>query len=106
MIVYLDTSATAKILIREAESETLRVYLDDIASRASSLIVSAARLETELRLMATRSGVALLSDTDALARIALIDMASGILREAGLRLGEPAQPRRTAHCSCATSSGG
>ena len=84
MIVYLDTSAAAKTLIREDESEKLRAYLDDIASRASSLIVSATLLETELRRMATRAGVAQLSVTGALERIALIEMDSGIFREAGL----------------------
>ena len=84
MIVYLDTSGASKILIREAESEKLRAYLDDIASRASSLIVSAALLETELRRMATRTRVARRSVTDTLERIALIDMDSGIFREAGL----------------------
>ena len=84
MIVYLDTSGASKMLIREAESEKLRAYLDDIASRASSLIVSAALLETELRRMATRTRVAQRSVTDALERIALIDMDSGIFREAGL----------------------
>ena len=87
MIVYLDTSGASKILIREAESKKLRAYLDDIASRASSLIVSAALLETELRRMATRTRVAQRSVADALERIALIDMDSGIFREAGLLSG-------------------
>lgn len=56
MLIYLDTSAAAKLLVDEAESEALSTHLDHRAA-AGGDIVAGALLETELRRLAARLGV-------------------------------------------------
>ena len=71
MRIYLDTSAAAKVLVDEAESEALTAYLDD--ERSTTEIVSSALLETELRRLAGRLGLDQSAVSDLLTRIDLID---------------------------------
>lgn len=82
MRIYLDTSAAAKVLVDEAESEALTAYLDD--ERSNTEIVSSALLETELRRLAGRLGLDQSTVSDLLTRIDLIDPSRSIFHEAGV----------------------
>ena len=82
MRIYLDTSAAAKVLVDEAESEALTAYLDD--ERSNTEIVSSALLETELRRLAGRLGLDQSAVSDRLTRIDLIDPSRSIFHEAGV----------------------
>ena len=82
MRIYLDTSAAAKVLVDEVESEALTAYLDD--ERSNTEIVSSALLETELRRLAGRLGLDQSAVSDLLTRIDLIDPSRSIFHEAGV----------------------
>ncbi len=56
MIVYLETSAAAKLMKREAESGAVRAYLQDLVD-GEHLVVAGRIMETELRRLAVRQGM-------------------------------------------------
>lgn len=80
MIVYVETSAAAKLLVREAESHRVMGYLDALAAPPTSCLL----LETELRRLATRHGIAQSAVTTVLERFTLVDVDRTVFREAGL----------------------
>lgn len=82
MRIYLDTSAAAKVLVDEIESDALTAYLDRADSGRE--IVSSALLETELRRLAVRLDLAQASVSELLARVDLVDPSRSILHEAGV----------------------
>ena len=82
MSVYLDTSAAAKLLVEEAESEALAAHLDGIGGEQD--LVSSALLETELRRLAVRLALDQSAVSDLLARVDLVDPPRSLFHEAGL----------------------
>jgi predicted nucleic acid-binding protein len=68
---YLDTSAAAKLLVEEDESDALVAYLDRTVDGQD--LISSALLETELRRLAIRIRLDQLVVTELLARIDLVD---------------------------------
>ena len=82
MSVYLDTSAAAKLLVEEAESEALAAHLDGIGGEQD--LVSSALLETELRRLAVRLALDQSAVSDLLARVDLVDPPRPLFHEAGL----------------------
>jgi predicted nucleic acid-binding protein len=80
--VYLDTSAAAKLLVTENESDVLTAYLanQESADRPASSML----LETELRRFALRTGLAQSAVSDVLARIDLVEPDRSLFTEAGL----------------------
>jgi len=80
--IYLDTSAAAKLLVDEAESEALAAYVDETGAEQD--LVSSALLETELRRLAVRLGLDQSAVTDLLARLDLVDPPRSLFHEAGL----------------------
>ncbi len=82
MTLYLDTSAAAKLLVDETESEALATYLD--ATVVDHEVVSSALLETELRRLAVRLALDQSAVTDLLARVDLVDPPRSLFHEAGL----------------------
>ena len=84
MILYLDTSAAAKLAVEEAESAALANFLDDRSAVPGSVLASSSLLETELRRMAHRAGVAQTTITEVLRRLTIIDVERGTFRDAGL----------------------
>ena len=82
MTLYLDTSAAAKLLVDEAESEALAAYLDLTVEEQE--LVSSALLETELRRLAIRLELEQSMVTDLLARVDLVDPPRSLFHEAGL----------------------
>lgn len=100
MITYLDTSAVAKLLADETETSALRAHLDDRVVGNADL-VSALILETELRRMATRTGIPQTAVTDVLSRLAMLDMDRSVFRDAGLLTGASLRSLDALHIAAA-----
>ncbi|WP_159084993.1 type II toxin-antitoxin system VapC family toxin [Planctomonas deserti] len=84
MIVHLDTSAVAKLVIEEAESAALAEKLDELASTGATLLTSALA-ETELRRLARRvGGLEQSAVTDVLARLTVVDLDRATYRQTGV----------------------
>jgi uncharacterized protein len=81
--VYLDTSAAAKLVIRESESAALRDYLDRLAPDGVPPI-SSALLETELRRFGLRFDLSQAAISDVLDRVDLVEPDRSLFAEAGL----------------------
>lgn len=77
---YLDTSAAAKLLVDEAESEALAAWI----SQDSVILQSTLLLETELRRAAQRYRLPQVAVSEILEGIGLIEIPPGLFREAGL----------------------
>lgn len=82
MTVYLDTSAAAKLLVEEQESDALADYLDGLEAQED--LVSSALLETELRRVAVREDLLQASVSEVLARVGLVEPGRSLFYEAGL----------------------
>lgn len=83
MIAYLDSSAAAKLLTREAEGPALARFLNELALRDDS-IVSSTLLETELRRAANHESIPQASVTALLDRIDIFDLPRSTYTEAGI----------------------
>lgn len=103
MSVYLDTSAAAKLVVDEAESEALGAYLDGIAEEHDP--VSSALLETELRRLAVRLELDQAVMSDLLARIDLVDPPRSLFHEAGLLPGKSLRSLDALHLATALRVG-
>ena len=77
---YLDTSAAAKLLVAETESELLATWADDPAVELSSTNL----LETELRRFAHRHELPQSAVTQILERVSLFDLPPSAYHEAGI----------------------
>lgn len=82
MIAYIETSALAKLLFHETETDRLARHLDDLTAKDHS-IVSSALTETELRRAAVREHVPQSAVTAILDRIDLLDPDRSIFVAAG-----------------------
>jgi predicted nucleic acid-binding protein len=80
--VYLDTSAAAKLLVQEQESDALADYLDGLEAQED--LASSALLETELRRVAVREDLLQASVSEVLARVGLVEPGRSLFYEAGL----------------------
>lgn len=79
----MKTSAAAKLLIEEPESAALSGYLDDLA-QVPGQVVSSVLLETELRRLAIRHGLAQTAVSDLLDRLDVAEPDRATFTEAGL----------------------
>ena len=86
MIAYLDTSAAAKLVLEEPESDVLAAFLDDLGPDDDS-VVSSALLETELRRLAVRLNLPQSAMTEVLTRVDLVEPDRGLFLAAGLSPG-------------------
>ena len=86
MRLYVETSAAAKLLIEEPESEPLARFLEAAVERDTGL-VSSLVLETELRRLAVRWSLPQGAVSDALRRFDLLLPDRTIYRDAGLLAG-------------------
>lgn len=80
MIVYVETSAAAKLLVEEEESDRLAGYLDGLVEPPASCLI----LETELRRLAVRIGFPQAAVTTVLERFDLLETDRSLYREAGM----------------------
>ena len=77
-VVYLDSSAGLKLLVKEPESPALRAWLNDRGGWTSSAL-----FRTELVRAARRSHSArVLAAREMIARVAIVDVDTAILNEA------------------------
>lgn len=83
MSTYVETSAAVKVLIDEDESAALAEHLDRLADDGVPL-VSSLLLETELRRVAVRTGLAQADVSAVLARIDLYEPDRALYHEAGI----------------------
>jgi hypothetical protein len=83
VILYVETSAAAKLIIDEPESSRLAAHLDRAVDQDDGLL-SSMLLETELRRLAVRTGVAQSVVTRLLERFDLLEIDRSLYREAGL----------------------
>lgn len=80
MRVYVDSSAAAKLLIWERESESLREF----CNAPETMLVATDLLETELRRVAIRAGASQADASELLAGIDLYPIPRSSFYEAGL----------------------
>lgn len=76
-MIYLDTSAAAKVLIDEAESDSIRQLFAN-----NTAFVSSKLLAVELHAVADRRMVSTDATQELLDRVALVSLGDGILDEA------------------------
>lgn len=82
MTSYLDSSAAAKLLVDEAESDAVATHLDHITE--GSGVVSSALLETELRRLAVREELSQQAVSLLLERVDMVEPSRSLFHEAGL----------------------
>lgn len=82
MRYYVDTSAATKLLIEEAESAALRVFLNSVEE--SGDLVASALVETELRRVAIREDLDQGEVSVVLARFDVVHLPRSVFREAGV----------------------
>lgn len=100
-IVYLDTSAAAKLLVEEQESAALAQYLD----QPELEIVSSLLLETELRRFAVREDIPQPGVTAILDSISLYEMPRSLYYEAGIMAGQHLRSLDALHLGAAIRLG-
>ena len=100
MRCYLDTSAAAKLLVEEAESDALASYLDG-AVESGDVVGSSRLLETELRRMATRVAIPHERVTLVLERLDLLLPDDEVFRSAGLLPGAALRSLDALHVAAA-----
>ena len=83
MIVYVETSAAAKLIVDEEASSRVAGRLDESVAAGDSL-VSSTLLETELRRLAIRLDLDQSAVTELLSRFDLVEPDRSVYREAGL----------------------
>lgn len=83
MILYIETSAAAKLLVDEPASSRLAARLDRAVADDDALL-SSMLLETELRRLAVRVDLAQTVVTHLLDRFDLVETDRSLYREAGL----------------------
>jgi len=86
LIAYIETSAAAKLVFAEPETEALKDYLDQLETDDGGPY-SCLLLESELRRAAVRRGAPQEEVTIVLERFDLVDLDPTIYREAGLMPG-------------------
>jgi uncharacterized protein len=104
MIAYVDTSAAAKLVIEEPESEQLATYLDKLITDDVSL-VSSILLETELRRLAVRHNLSQALVWEVLQRFDLIEPDRAMFVEAGLLPGPHLRTLDALHIATAVRAG-
>ncbi len=97
MIVYIETSAAAKLLVEEEASARLAEHLDALPEAPVSCLV----LETELRRLAVRIELPQTAVTALLERFDLLETDRSLYREAGLLPGRNLRSLDTLHVAAA-----
>lgn len=104
MILYIETSAAAKLLVDEPASGRLAARLDE-AVDADDAVLSSTLLETELRRLAVRVDLAQTAVTHLLDRIDLVEIDRSLYREAGLLPGRHLRSFDALHLAAALRAG-
>jgi uncharacterized protein len=97
---YVDTSAAAKLLVEEAESDVLAAFLDQALERGDT-IGSSLLLETELRRLGIRLSIPQERVTAVLERMTLLVPDGDVFRNAGLLPGNALRSLDALHVAAA-----
>lgn len=104
MILYIETSAAAKLLVDEPASSRLAARLDGAVDQDEPLL-SSMLLETELRRLAVRVDLAQTAVTHLLERFDLMETDRSLYREAGLLPGRHLRSLDALHLAAALRVG-
>ncbi|MBA3575769.1 MAG: PIN domain-containing protein [Pseudonocardiales bacterium] len=104
MILYIETSAAAKLLVDEPASSRLAARLDGAVDQDEALL-SSMLLETELRRLAVRVDLAQAAVTHLLERFDLMETDRSLYREAGLLPGRHLRSLDALHLAAALRVG-
>jgi predicted nucleic acid-binding protein len=104
VILYVETSAAAKLLVDEPASGRLAARLDD-AVACDDAVLSSMLLETELRRLAVRVDLAQTAVTQLLERFDLVETDRSLYREAGLLPGRHLRSLDALHLAAALRVG-
>jgi predicted nucleic acid-binding protein len=104
VILYVETSAAAKLLVDEPASSRLAAWLDD-AVDADDALLSSSLLETELRRLAVRVDLTQTAVTQLLERFDLVETDRSLYREAGLLPGRHLRSLDALHLAAALRVG-
>lgn len=102
MPLYVDTSAVAKLVKREAESEALEAFLGGNTDRLTTSVLTTVEL---IRVLSRGDGEWAARAMDALAGIDTIELSPDILREAGTILPAALRTLDALHVASALSLG-
>ena len=97
MITYVETSAAAKLLAHEDETDALVAFLESEAAN----LVSSSLLETELRRAASREGIGQQHVTRILERIEIVEPDRAVFAHAGLLPGRHLRSLDALHIAAA-----
>jgi predicted nucleic acid-binding protein len=100
VILYIETSAAAKLLVEEPASSHLAARLDKAVDQGDALL-SSTLLETELRRLAVRVDLAQAAVTHLLERFDLMEIDRSLYREAGLLPGRHLRSLDALHLAAA-----
>jgi len=104
VILYIETSAAAKLLVEEPASSRLAARLDD-ALEGGDALLSSMLLEIELRRLAVRVELAQTTVTHLLERFDLVETDRTLYREAGLLPGRHLRSLDALHLAAALRIG-
>jgi len=104
VILYIETSAAAKLLVDESASGRLAARLDNAVDQDDALL-SSTLLETELRRLAVRVDLAQSAVTHLLERFDLVETDRSLYREAGLLPGRHLRSLDALHLAVALRAG-
>jgi predicted nucleic acid-binding protein len=104
VILYIETSAAAKLLVDEPASSRLAARLDGAVDQDEALL-SSMLLETELRRLAVRVDLAQAAVTHLLERFDLMETDRSLYREAGLLPGRHLRSLDALHLAAALRVG-
>jgi predicted nucleic acid-binding protein len=104
VILYVETSAAAKLLVDEPASSQLAARLDDAVAQDDA-VLSSMLLEAELRRLAVRVDLAQTAVTQLLERFDLVETDRSLYREAGLLPGRHLRSLDALHLAVALRVG-
>ena len=104
MIVYVETSAAAKLLKREPESAVVREFIAQLIDD-EHLVVSGRILETELRRVAVRQGIDQDKASEVLELLDVLEHDRSQFRQAGTIGGEQVRSLDALHLAAAMRVG-
>jgi predicted nucleic acid-binding protein len=104
MIVYVETSAAAKLLKREPESAVVREFIAQLIDD-DHLVVSGRILETELRRIAVRQGIDQNKASEVLELLDVLEHDRSQFRQAGTIGGEQVRSLEALHLAAAMRVG-
>jgi predicted nucleic acid-binding protein len=100
LIVYVETSAAVKLLLREEQSTAVMSFLDE-AVASDHALVSSSVLETELRRTAIRRGISQEAATAVLERFDIFDLERSVFTQAGILPGPTLRSLDALHIAAA-----